>query len=168
MSLSTRIDLNIKGTLSEVKDLGTKEFPSEHDALYTWASGTGANQADRLFSDERQLNASASENLDVSGGLTDEWGALISLARVKAFIITADSGNTNNVNVTMGTTNGVPGIFTGASEGVIVRPGGAFVWVAPAATGAEVTDSTGDILTVTNSAGGTPVTYKVTIIGVGA
>lgn len=88
-------------------------------------------------------------------------------ARVKMVVVGAASGNTNNVNVTRPASNGVP-LFLAAGDGIAVRPGGLFVAVASDATAYAVTAGTGDLLTFTNSAGSTSVTYDVIVIGASA
>lgn len=133
----------------------------------TLASGTGAGQADIVWHDRRTLAASATEDLDLAGVLVSAFGATLTFARLKAIKVYAASANTNNVNVTRPASNGVP-IFLAAGDGLPVKPGGVFEWCAPDATGIAVTASTGDLLTFTNSAGTTSVTYDVVLIGASA
>jgi hypothetical protein len=52
-----------------------------------------------------------------------------------------------------------------ASDGIQVQPGGIFLLVTPSSGGYAVTASTGDLITMTNSAGSTSVTYDVIIAG---
>ncbi|MBP5931829.1 hypothetical protein QBA57_28595 [Streptomyces scabiei] len=167
MALSTNMRLDLKSTLSSALDLVTSRAPLDYSAVIDLASGTGANQADRIFADTRTLAASATEDLDLAGVLSDPLGASLTFARIKAVLIRAAAGNTNSVNVTRPASNGVP-LFLAASDGLAVRPGGLFLWVAPDATGVAVTAGTGDLLTLTNSAGSTSVTYDVIIIGASA
>ncbi|MEU1554002.1 hypothetical protein ABZ517_14955 [Streptomyces scabiei] len=167
MALSTNMRLDLKSTLSSALDLVTSRAPLDYSAVIDLASGTGANQADRIFADTRTLAASATEDLDLAGVLSDPLGASLTFARIKAVLIRAAAGNTNSVNVTRPASNGVP-LFLAAGDGLSVRPGGLFLWVAPDATGVAVTAGTGDLLTLTNSAGSTSVTYDVIIIGASA
>lgn len=167
MPQTLTVKASIAGSQTSALDLGTAEFPVSLAAAIALAAGTGANQSDRLFSDTRTLTASASESLDLAGSLTDAFGATITMARIKAILVTASSGNTNDVQVTRPAANGVP-LFLAASDGLPVRPGGAFLWVAPDATGIAVTAGTGDLITFTNSAGSTSVTYSVVIVGASA
>lgn len=167
MALTLSVKAGIRGNHTSVLDLGTADLPVDVLASVALASGTGANQADRIFTDTRTLTASASESLDLAGSLTDAFGATITMARVKAILIKAASGNTNDVQVSRPAANGVP-IFLAASDAIVIRPGGAFLWVAPDATAIAVTAGTGDLLTLTNSAGSTSVTYDVVIVGASA
>lgn len=165
--VNTRIKLSLAATLTKALDLATGSTPLDVEASVPLGNGTGANQADLIFHDRRTLAASGTEDLDLAGVLTDAYGATITFARIKAVVVMAASANTNNVNVSRATTNGVP-LFLAASDGIPVLPGGFFAWCAPDATAVAVTAGTGDLLTVTNSAAGTSVTYDVIVIGASA
>jgi len=166
MPLTSTITLGVSGTQSNVIDLGTVALPFALSNNLTLASGTAAGQADRVFTDQRTLSASATEDLDLAGVLLDAFGAAITFAKIKAIIVKAAAGNTNDVNVIRPASNGVP-LFLAASDGIPVKPGYSFAWFGPGA-GVTVTPGTGDLLTFTNSAGGTPVTYDIVIIGTSA
>lgn len=161
--------LRIVASLLETSalDLVTASAPVDFAERITLASGTGANQADKVFSDTRTLAASATEDLDLAGSLAGALGGSVVFARIKGLIVRAADGNTNNVNVIRPASNGVP-LFLAAGDGIPVKPGGTFVWIAPDATGIAVTASTGDLITFTNSGGTTSVTYDVIIIGASA
>lgn len=167
MSVNGTIAARIAMTLSSALDLGTAAAKQTIDFAADIASGTGDSQADKLFSDSRTLAASASENLDLSGGLTDALGASISMVELLAIIVVADAGNTNNVVIGNGTNPVIGGPFGAAGANAIaVPPGGLFAWFAPNdGEGAPVTNSTADILKVANSGGSTSVTYKVILVG---
>jgi hypothetical protein len=168
MPLSSSIKLSVVASLSAALDLVTASAPLALDAGLSLDTGTGAGQADRVFSDERTLSASANEDLDLSGVLTDALGAVITLARVKAIIVIASAGNTNNVIVGAAASNGFAGPFGATTHTVQVRPGGFYAVACSDATGWPVTAGTGDLLRVANAAGGTPVTYRIIIIGCSA
>lgn len=167
MALSTKLVTSVTATLTDALDLSTVTDPLAYTLRTTLTSGTGANQADMLWHDTRTLAASATENLDLAGSLVNGLGDTQTFARVKAIMVTAAAANTNNVNVIREGTNGVP-IFLALADGVAVRPGGMFMLSAPDATAYAVTAATGDLLTFTNSAGSTSVTYSVIIIGASA
>ena len=168
MPLSLTLKAGVRGTQTTALDLGTAEFPFDMQSSIALASGTGANQADVLFTDTRTLGVSATEDLDLAGALSAALGGTAVFAKVKAVFITAAAGNTNNVNVTRPAANGVP-LFLAASDGLAIPPGGLFVFAGPALAGlCSVTAGTGDLLTITNSAGGTSVTYSIAVIGTSA
>lgn len=169
MSLgTTRVAVEVSSSHIKSLDLGDATFPIALTQAITLLNGTGAGQADLIFTDTRTLSASASESLDLAGSLTDAYGATMTFARIKAVIVAAASGNTNDVQVTRPASNGVP-LFLAAGDGLPVRPGGFIVPLACTdATAIPVTAGTGDLLTFTNSAGSTSVTYTVIIIGASA
>lgn len=157
-----KLNLGISLQDSKTADLAPGIVDLIQSIQWAITSGTGAGQADLLWYDSRTLSASATEDLDVAGVLANVFGT-VTAVKIKAVIISAAAANTNNVNLTRPATNGVP-LFLAVSDGLPVLPGGFFVWVGPGA-GVTVTAGTGDLLTLTNSAGGTSVTYTVIIIG---
>lgn len=165
--VNTNLKVTLSSTLTSALDLVTGRAPLDYAKNIPLGDGTGADQADLIFHDQRTLAASGTEDLDLAGTLTDAFGATLTFARVKAVLVAAASGNTNDVQVTQPATDGVP-LFLAASDGIAVRPGGLFLLAAPDATGVVVTTGTGDLLTVTNSAGSTGVTYDVVVIGASA
>lgn len=167
MALDTSLTVALLSTLSSAMDLATAAVPVDRTKKIRLSTGTGANQADKIFHDQRTLAASATENLDLAGVLVDALGATITFARIKAVVVIAADANTNNVHVIREGTNGVP-LFLALGDGIPVHPGGVFAWCAPGATAVPVTGGTGDLLTFTNSGAGTSVTYDVYIIGASA
>jgi len=167
MALTATVELNVTGTQTNPLDLGTAALPFALSSLVPLTSGTAAGMADRVFTDTRTLGISATEDLDLAGVLTDAFGALITFVKIKALIIKAAAGNTNNVNLSRpaGAT-GVP-LFLAVSDGIIIPPGYTFAWFG-SGTGITVTPSTGDLITLTNSGAGTGVTYDIVIIGTSA
>lgn len=164
MPLTADISFSVTGRHTGTADLGTPVMPFGLSAAVALTSGTSAGQADRVFSDTRTLGASATEDLDLAGVLTDAFGAVITFAKIKAVVIKAAAGNTNNVNVSRpaGAT-GVP-LFLAISDGFVVPPGFTFAWFG-SGTGVTVTAGTGDLITITNGAGTNSVTYDVILIG---
>lgn len=168
MTLSATIKATISAQHTKVIDLGTASMPIELLKALTLTDGTGANQADRIFTDTRTLSASANEDLDLAGGsLVDVFGNALTFARIKALFVTADAGNTNNVNVSRPAANGVP-LYLAAGDGEAVHPGSCILKAWPGVTAIPVTAGTGDLINFANSGAGTPVTYTVIIIGASA
>lgn len=166
MALDTNLKIDLASTLTSALDLVTATVPLSYQKRVAMATGTGTNQADKIFSDTRTINASSNEDLDLAGVLTDALGSTLTFVKLKGLLIAASSANTNNVRVTRPASNGVP-LFLAASDGIDVLPGGLLLWVGPAA-GVTVTAATGDLINVANSSSGTSVTYDVVIIGTSA
>jgi len=169
MAVTANISVGASGSQTSALDLGTATFPFSFSASTAFTSGTGAGAVDRVFTDTRTLSASATEDLDLAGSLTDAFGATITFARIKAIYVSAAAGNTNNVQVTRPASNGVPWLMA-AGDGIALRPGAWNAWGSGSAdaTGVVVTAGTGDLVTFTNSAGTTGVTYTVVILGCSA
>lgn len=172
MALDANITLNLSGNYTKALDLGTAKYPLSVVAQMLLADGTGASQADRIFTDTRTI-ADASpitngyEDLDLAGSLADAYGATLTFARIKFLMIKAASANTNPIQVLRPSSNGVP-LFVAAGDGITIRPGGFFAWAASDATAVVVTASTGDLLRVANTVGGSSVSYDIVIIGASA
>ncbi len=156
------IALSIKGALTGTNDLGSAKLAlNPVEELLQLSAGTAAvNQANILFSDTRTLAASATEDLDLAGVLTDAFGAVIEAAEIVAIFIKAAAGNTNNVIVGAATAPFLGPL--GATGTYTIKPGEYFL--ATSRSGWAVTDSTGDDLKIANSGGTTGVTYDVIII----
>lgn len=170
MAVIANISAAVSGTQSSVLDLGTASFPFSASASTAFAtSGTGAGQVDLVFTDTRTLSASGTEDLDLAGSLTGAFGSTLTFARIKAVYVSAAAANTNNVQVTRPASNGVPWLMA-AGDGIALRPGAFVLWGSGSAdaTGVAVTAGTGDLITFTNSAGTTSVTYTVVILGCSA
>jgi hypothetical protein len=167
VSLSTKLMVSLAAQQDSALDLATASMPLQLDRTIRLSSGTGSGQADRVWADTRTLAASATEDLDLAGVLTDAFGATITFARVKGLIVAASAANTNNV-VLGNVTNGVVGWFGAATHTISVRPGGLLVLAAPDATAYAITAGTADLLHVANSSSGTSVSYDIAIIGASA
>lgn len=161
--VAATIDLTVKAKQTGTADLGTPQILLDIAKSMEMTPGTAAlGQANILFSDTRTLAASGTENLDLAGVLADALGTTIAAAEVVAIYIGAASGNTNDVQLTRPAANGVP-LFLAAGDGIAIGPGDFFLFTNR--KGITVTAATGDLLTVTNSAAGTGVTYDVVIFG---
>lgn len=139
----------------------------------TWsaplATGTGANQADKLYHPASiTLGPSAGQDIDLAGVLFDAFGVALTMVKLKGVALFAAVANTNSVNVTRPASNGVPW-FLAAGDGFALGPGGIFLYVNPGAAGiATVTPATGDLLRVDNSGAGTSVTFDIIVLGTSA
>lgn len=166
MPLTATIKASIAAALTGSNDMTpvpTHDFVEAFNLLME--NGTGANQANNVFSDERTLAASASEDLDLAGVLANALGATLTFTAIKAILVIASSANVNNVVVGNTPLNAFTGPFTASAGAVSIPPGGFFFALNPGAAGWPVTAGTGDLLRVLNSAAGSSVTYRIVIIG---
>lgn len=165
-TLTARISLNIDAILADALDIGTVEYHPQYGANYVLTDGSGANQANSIFTDTRILAASATEDLDLAGVLVNAFGATITFDKIKALIIKADAANTNDVLVGGAASAQASAFFGDVTDVVKVKPGGMLALVAPDANGYDVTATTADLLKIANSAGSTAVGYTIILIGV--
>jgi len=163
-SLSSNIQLRVKADLTETAGLAPASAPLVLQRSLTLTNGTGANQADTVWSDQRTLTASSTEDLDLAGGgLKDAFGVAFEPVKVRLLVVTAAGANTNDV-VLLGDANSVPFLSTAATT-VAIPPGGFIVLATPNLAGVAVTADTGDIVQVANGGAGTSVTYDIIILG---
>lgn len=167
----TTITIGVKSTLEGTSPgIGGSTvkpgYPLSFKDTISLLAGTGADMADKMYAARRQLASGASEDLDLAGSLADALGTTFTLAKLKAIIIKPVAGNTTTITVTRPAMNGVP-LFTAASDGLApIGRTGLFMWVDPD-DGIAVTGGTGDLITITNSAGAV-ANYDVVLIGTSA
>lgn len=166
MALTATIKLHIEWLLTKMSALVTSRSPLAIDQSFVFTDGVGANQVKAAWSDKRTIAASASESLDLSGVLTDEFGVVVLLSKLKMLMIIADAGNVNDVVVGGAALNALSTPFGTAADKLKVKPGGMVLLVAPDANGYAVIAGTGDLLQVANSGGTTGVTYQIGVLGV--
>lgn len=165
MVMSMVIQSILSGRLAGAPDLGSADYDIAEEYRLRLTNGTGANQANNIFTDTRSLAASGSESLDLAGSLSNALGAVLTFTAIKVIRVRADPGNTNNVVVGGAPSNGFVGPFADATDKIAIPPGGMFEVVNPSAAGRTVTPGTGDLLLVANSGAGTGVTYSIEIVG---
>ena len=163
MSLTAKITAAVRATKTGSADLPTVNAAYNEKAELSLTNGTGSGQADLIWSDTRTLAASATENLDLAGGLTDEFRTALTFVEVVAVYVKAASANTNDVLFGGAASNGFSTPFGDASDVVKIKPGGVLLLTNPVGYG--VTASTGDILKMANSSSGSSVTYDIIVVG---
>jgi hypothetical protein len=162
-SLTATVKATISYSAGKNRDLGTLTWAPNFTKSVAFAFGTAANQADQVFDDDRTLSASASEDIDLAGSLTNAFGETITLARVKMIYIENKSA-VDTLVVGGATSNALANLFGNVNDVINIKPGGFFLIAAPLATAYPVTAGTGDLLHVVNGAGGS-TTYRLVIIG---
>jgi len=169
MALVSDLGVTVSGLLTRTADLSTPADSLSWRRGVHLESGTTAGKADLRFADTRTLAASATEDLDLAGVLTDAFGSALTFVRVKGIVISASSANSNNVVVGAAASNQWATLLN-ATGTITLRPGATFAAMSGSAdaTGMAVTAGTGDLLKVANSGAGTSVSYDIVIIGASA
>lgn len=131
------------------------------------AEGTGADQFDIAFLDERTVGDGADDDIDLAGVLADVFGNTITAAELVAIIVmNKPISGTNTTDLTIGGGSNPFVGFVGGTTPTIgpIKPGGCFFLGAGDAAGiGTVTASTADILRISNSAGAA-ATYQIGIL----
>lgn len=155
--------VRLNAILQKALDLDTPIDPLIYSLQRTMSNGTTSGLVSQMWHDQRTLSASASEDLDLAGSLTNAFGVTLTFATIKFVLVVAAAGNTNNVEVTRKATTGIP-LFMADGDGISLQPGDLFLYHSPL-VGKTITATTDDTLTFTNSAGSTGVTYDVILVG---
>jgi len=163
MALATSVALTIDARHTATHDFGSRVLPLLRQLSLAWASGTGADQADLVFGDQRSL-ATTNEALDLSGVLTDAFGASLLFARIKLLYV-KHTGTTGTLTIGGAAANGWITWVSDPTDKVVLQPGGVLLLIAPAATAYAVTAGTADQLKIDASAA---ITYDIVLIGASA
>lgn len=164
MSLTSRVAVTFTARQVVTLDLSSAESVLNSAPFLDFANGTGANQADVVWSDTRSLGPSASEDLDlIGGGLTDPFGVAFAPARIKAILISSAKANLNDMTL-FGDALG-PAFLNTAATTITLAPGGVFLLTDPSAAGYPVGAGATDIVQIANAAGTNTISYSIVILG---
>lgn len=171
MALQTYIDVNIRAASTTALDLSISRAAALNRTFSDeLTSGVAADMADVVYADEFTLAGSASSVLDLAGSMTDIQGAAFLPAKIKLIYVEADAANNiaNNLQLIATASTGVPFLLA-LGDGIVIKPGGIALLYAPTLAGlATVTATTGDQITLTNSAATNTITGRIVIIGTSA
>lgn len=153
--MSLTAELRVKFSAAQIgsNDISNPEFRPFFDKLLQFASGTGADQADIVFADSRNILASGNDDLDLAGVLSGAFGVVITAAEVVGLLV-INKSLTQTLSVGGGS-NPWAGPWGAAGDIVKIGPRGVLALFSPDANGlGAVVAGTGDILRVANGAGG--------------
>jgi hypothetical protein len=165
VTLKAKLLTQVQATLTNPLDLSTPVDALDYTIRHTLTSGTGDNQADLLWHDERTLSGSANESLDLSGSLVNAFGVAQSFVKVKAIAVAAELTNTTRIILSR-PANGA-NLFEASGDAVSIYPGGIFFWASPGVSGVSVTNSSADLININNVGAGS-ATYEIVVIGTSA
>lgn len=124
--------------------------------------GTGSGAVDVMWRDQRQL-VGTSEDLDLAGVLTNQFGAVATFAKVRGiYIRNTETGAGKTLSVGGAAANQFLTPFGAADDKVKIGPGGVLMLTSPV-DGFAVTAGTGDKLKI--DAGAQTITYEICIVG---
>lgn len=164
MALTSRVSVDLSAVLTGTSDFGAPSSRVSFAQQLDLTSGTGAGKADKIWTDQRTIAASGSDDLDLAGSLTDVFGGSITFATIKVLYVKAAAGNTNDV-VVGGDASAAWDTMLGDSGTVTLKPGALLLVASTAANPWAVTATSADILQIANSSSGSSVTYDIAIVG---
>jgi hypothetical protein len=159
------IKFALAGMFSGDNDLSSVSQAFNYTQNYNLTNGTGIDQANMIWADQRTISASGVDNLDLYGGLSNAFGSTINFTSIKGIIIVAASTNTNDVLIGGDDSAAFVGWVGASTDTIVVKPGGMFALVNPASNGYTVTNTTADVLQIANSSSGSSVVYDIILLG---
>ncbi len=164
------VSISVKSKLANSFDLDNVVSALDKTFSIAFANGSGANQANNRWADERTLLTATNENLDFAGGsLTNSLGGALTFTEIKLILFYAPTTNTGNLTVSSPASTGVPFIVatggTTPTPKFTLTPGGFFAIGDPSDAGIVVTAATGDIINIDNATGASQK-YQIIVIGV--
>lgn len=128
------------------------------------SSGVGAGQLDLVSSSkDTAIIAASSLDVDVAGGLTDSYGVVITMVKVKLLAVY----NAGTVAIRVKSTTGQPlAILNGTTDAINLGPGAAFLYFDP--VGVTVGAGTTDRFTIVNGSGSVASAHTLIVAGTSA
>jgi hypothetical protein len=170
MAITGTLQNQIQLTHTGTADLSTPTEDVINSAnWFNWVvtNGTGLDQMDTVWHDQRTLTATTSEDIDLAGSLVDTYGNTLTFASIKLIYIFSAVANGGLIQVGGAGSNTFVNWVANATDILQVRNGGAMMLTAPDATGYAVTAGTADILKINNT-DASSATYNIVIGGVSA
>lgn len=168
-TLASEIKASIQWLFQEPLALTTVGDASQLAYDEALASGTAADQADRLWSDERTVASGANDDLDLTALAHSIFGSSVSInfARVKAILIIHTSTTAGEkLNLDSSVTNGFTGPFAGSATSKLEIGADSASLVASKKDG-WATASNNKVLRIHN-AGALSATYQIVVLGTSA
>jgi hypothetical protein len=130
------------------------------------ASGTGADQADKLWHNEESIGDGANYDLDLTGVLKDCFGDNFDAAKIK-FLVVYNTSTTKTLTIGNEGSNPWVGPFGAGTHTISLKPATAtnYSWAVLVAdpNGYTVTAGTADMLRITNEAGAAAIAGVIAI-----
>ncbi len=175
-------DLNatlfVRETWAFDKALDQSTTKDEDQARYekSLTFGTGENQADQMWHDQREITPSTgTDDLDLAGGLTNAFGETITFATIRRIVVInrgEEDGlggftETDGEHLLLGNggANSFNDLFNGVDASEIKVGSGDIFVISKKLTGFTVTAGSADIFRVNHGGGSKDITYDIIIIG---
>ncbi len=173
-ALSGSVQVTVRMTTAKALDLSTPTDEIVSQVTNTFSFGNGANQANQLWHDRRILAASANDDLNLAGSLTNAYGNSVTFANVKGIVVINRSGTVSGAH-SAATDAGIivggaasaqfAGMFGDVSDKQNVPVDTPWMAINPAADGWAVTGTSADVLRISNADGSDEAMYDIIIWG---
>lgn len=172
--LSALIDAKASWNFLNQDDvLSTPEDTDRYQYKRSFTQGTGDNQIDEMFKDQRDLTTGANDDLDLAGGITNQFGQTVTFTKIKSIFIsnlgklvatvpTPTSGE--DLDVGNGGGNSFNDLFNGVDASVFTVLSGGILLATGPIEGWDVTAGTADILRIANP-GANTIRYNIILKG---
>lgn len=132
-------------------DIGRAQFAKYVPNVWHVGFGTGSNQMDLMWQSRRSLTGTnATEDIDVAGGITDDFGDPLTMVTIKFLYIKADDDNPGDLVIGNAT---APISTILSATGTLTLKAGASVMLMAPLTGWAVTATTADDLKILHTTG---------------
>jgi hypothetical protein len=162
--MNITVQASVSGRYTNSDQVGSLNDSLNIQPAIAFASGSGYSEGDAVYEQALNIAGNTTQALDLSS-LTDPLGQALTLARVKAIVITGDATNAADITIGAAASNGFIGPFDAASGKVHTQAGGMTILATPQAAGWPVTASTAHLVSLGNPTVGNAVTGKLVIIG---
>ena len=169
-TLSVDVRASLAWLFQEAIDLTTIADSSKLEYARSLADGIAADQADKLWHDERTIAAGANDDLDLTALVNTVFGSTltIALAKVKALLIVNTSTvSGDELRLDSSVSNGFRAPFNGSAASIVEVGADSALLLCNKKDGWAVTAGTGDILRIHNP-GANAITYRIAVIGTSA
>jgi hypothetical protein len=168
-SLTAQIKASLNWLFQESLDLATVNDDAKLEYDRSFADGTAADQADKIWHDSRTLASGASDDLDLNALTNTIFGSTvtINMAKVKAILI-VNTATTAGEDLTVGGAAAQEWTaWVGAAGDKVRVPADSCLLITNRKSGWSVTNGASDTLRVTNTGAGS-ITYKIAVLGTSA
>jgi hypothetical protein len=171
-TLAVDVKASLHWLFQESLDLSTVADAARLVFAASLADGVAADQADKLWHDQRTLAPSGSEILDLTSLTNTMFGSAVaaSFAKVRILLIintATASGDDLHVGGAGAGANAWTAPFAGNADAKITVPADSVLLVVNKKSGWTVTNGSSDALRIANNGSGS-VTYKIAIVGTSA
>ncbi len=148
-----------------INDIDLSDTTDDLDISWgtTVADGTGKDQCDLLWHDQRTL-AATSEDLDLTGTETGIFSATADFVKVKGLFI-KNTSTTAGENLSIGGAAGTQFVnwVSNADDEIVIGPDGIFALWNPSAAGYAVGAGASDLLKI--DSGAATIIYDIVVVG---